>query len=278
MHLCIVSPHLDDAVLSCGVRMQRVRATGGRVTVINIFTAGNNAAARRAEEQAALAVLGAEAVFLDEWDAPERDPRYQDVAEIFTGDLAPVPPAFIVHIAERLRGLFADADEVLLPLAAGFHIDHCIAHAAGRHLAVALPQLPQSYYEDRPYSLWSGMLQARMNMIGCRTDLPVITPEEMTARKVDFHFVSGGGKFPSRVNAANLLPPASFALHGEARDLVASDAEIAKVYDSLAHYTSQMPYIYPDRATFLQENLAHESARSGRAVYAERSWRLSPAA
>jgi hypothetical protein len=66
-------------------------------------------------------------------------------------------------------------------------------------------------------------------------------------------------------------------LKGEVEELLASDGEIARIYASLALYESQMPYIYPDRETFLKNSYAHEAARTGRHVYAERSWRLSPA-
>jgi hypothetical protein len=121
------------------------------------------------------------------------------------------------------------------------------------------------------------MLQARMNMIGCDAGLAAVTPDEMAAACGDYHFVSGAGKFPRSLPPEKLAPPAHVLLKGEVEELLASDGEIARIYASLALYESQMPYIYPDRETFLKNSYAHEAARTGRHVYAERSWRLSPA-
>lgn len=279
MHLCIISPHLDDAVLSCGIRMQRVIAGGGRVSVVNLFHVGTNGDNRRREEDAALDLLGAEALYLHELDAPDRDARYKTDAEIFQGDFAHVPEHFITHITARLAECLRDLapDAVMFPLAAGTHIDHRIAYAAGRRLAAGAPTLAQSYYEDRPYVLWPGMLQARMNEIGCDAGLAPVTAEEMAASHADYYFVSGAGKFPRSLSPALLSPPAVTHLTGAADELLASEGEITRLYDSLACYESQMPHIYPDRQRFLQDSYAHEMARTGRPVYAERSWRLAPA-
>lgn len=283
--LCIVSPHLDDAVLSCGIRMQRAVAAGEKVLVVNIFNAGTNAANRRREEESAVAVLGAQAIFLDELDAPDRDPRFQSEIELFHGDLAHVPEEVIARVTARLATVFRDegVDEAIFPLAAGTHIDHRITYEAGRRLAAAVPGIKQRYYEDRPYILWPGILQARLHQLAVAGDMPAVTPEQMRAAIDDYHYLSHfvpPGEFRDVCLPryfADLTPPGEIALKGVGEELLANPDEVSRIYDSLACYESQMPLIYPDRATFEKDSALHEKARTGRDVYAERSWVLTPA-
>src|SRR5262245_41021927 len=103
MRICIVSPHLDDAILSCGVLMQRHAAKGDKVFALNIFTAGTNADNRRKEDIAAQGAIGAEPVFLDELDAPDRDARYIPLTNLFFGKIDASHAPFIERVAERVR-------------------------------------------------------------------------------------------------------------------------------------------------------------------------------
>lgn len=278
MRICIVSPHLDDAVLSCGVRMQRVARGGGDVTVLNIFTAGTNAANRRVEEENAARTIGARPFFLDELDAPDRDARYLSDIALFHGDMADVPEELIDRVASRIADFLArePADEVYFPLGAGTHIDHRIAFAAAARLSH--PHI--RFYEDRPYILWPGMLQARLNGIGCKTGVQPVTAEDMMrdigAYHYLTHFVPPGAFRDTCLPRyfAGLAPPASYAWQGTDDALAATPEELEKLADSLFCYTSQMPLIYRDRETFLRDSLRHEESRSGRAAYLERSWKL----
>src|ERR1700761_1290077 len=95
MKICIVSPHLDDAVLSCGVLMQRRKAAGDEVLSLNIFTAGTNAANRRKEDERAEKEIGAQTFFLNELDAPDRNPLYKSDIKLFFGPLEDVPETYI---------------------------------------------------------------------------------------------------------------------------------------------------------------------------------------
>jgi len=278
MRLCIVSPHLDDAVLSCGIKMQRVKEAGGEVLVLNIFNAGTNAENRRVEEINAAQVLGATPFFLDELDAPDRDARYKSEIELFHGDFANVPEEVVARVALRIGDFLKEneIDAVYFPLAAGTHIDHRIAYAAGQ-----MVQHPQTrYYEDRPYILWPGMLQARLNQISCQTDVPAITPAEMRAGIDDYHYLAHfvpPGDFRDVCLPryfADLTAPEGYILQGTAEAEHATGAELEKLYDSLACYTSQMPLIYRDRAGFVQDSFSHELQRSGQEAYVERRWRL----
>ncbi len=274
MRLCIVSPHLDDAVLSCGIAMQRARASGGEAVVINIFSAGSGADVRQANDVTAVEMLGGRSVFLDELDAPDRDARYKVEREIFYGDFAHVAQDYIKHIATRLERVIAKEkpDQVLFPLGAGTHVDHLVAYEASKLMTGDF-----AYYEDRPYILWPGMLQARMNMIGCDAGLSPVTAEQMEASHQDYHFLNGAGKFPRDMPPARLVAPAQYGLRGISTAHEASEEEVARLYDSLACYVSQMPFIYPGREAFLHDSYAHEAERSGRQAYIERAWSFMPA-
>src|SRR5437879_3128408 len=122
MGIVAVSPHLDDAALSASVPLAR-----GGATVVTIFTAlprpdqpitwwdrltGATSSLERqrervAEDEAAMRLLSARGVHLDEPEALYRD-----------GD----PDTD--RVAERLTGLLQTADEVWLPSAIGGHRDH----------------------------------------------------------------------------------------------------------------------------------------------------------
>jgi LmbE family N-acetylglucosaminyl deacetylase len=127
-----VSPHLDDAALSCSARILRDVAAGKRVLVATVFSAGApDEARRKREDRRAMKRLGVEHVHLDYRDAPWRNRRFDSFRAIVLG-----------KADFRLRLRF-DADEIVAPLAIGTHVDHRIVHAA----------FPRAmYYEDRPYA------------------------------------------------------------------------------------------------------------------------------
>ncbi|MDP2205111.1 MAG: PIG-L family deacetylase [Alphaproteobacteria bacterium] len=281
MKICIVSPHLDDALLSCGILMQRHVAASNEVFVLNIFTAGTNAANRRTEEQNAMAKAGAAVFFLDELDAPDRNPVYWANEKLFFGALDDVPADYISKVENRLHDFFAEhkIDLAYFPLGAGNHIDHRITYTAG----LRIKDTPVKFYEDRPYILWPGVLQGRMNQIGSNAVLPVITAEAMRAGLGGYHYLKHF--VPEGAYQQECLPlyfqalnqPSSNTLHAASETLVATEAELKHLYDCLAMYESQMGFIYPDYETFVKDSLAYEQATSGQRVYAERSWTLSPA-
>jgi LmbE family N-acetylglucosaminyl deacetylase len=278
MKICIVSPHIDDAILSCGVRMQRAVAAGDEVLVLNIFSAGTNSENRQKEEQRAEAVLGAKPFFLNELDAPDRNPAaYGTDQGIFFGKLDLADP-IIPKVEQRIREFLAanKVDLAVFPLGAGTHIDHRIAHEAGRRIR----ETKVRFYEDRPYILWPGVLHGRMNQIGSDAELPKVTEQQMRDALESYHylrhFVPKGpyqdACLPMYFAALNM--PSSKKLKSSSETLVATDAEAKKLYEALACYDSQMVHIYPDYGTFMKDSLRYELAMSGRGVYAERSWTL----
>lgn len=156
----IVSPHLDDAVFSCGELLERTPGA----TVVTVFAgtptdscltdwdrrcgfpdAEQAMRARRAEDAAALATLGARPVWLDLLDAQYGgDYRPEDIEE----RLAPC--------LERQRG-----GMVAVPMGL-FHSDHLVVHEACLRLHARYPDLDWLCYEDALYRRLPGLLQERL--------------------------------------------------------------------------------------------------------------------
>ena len=180
--LVVLSPHLDDAALSCGGRIVHAVDGGRRVVVATFFTEdepfeppsqlaadlrrwwklppGEVMKHRRAEDLEACRRLGAEAVHLDLPEAPyRRDERgailYRDVPSLYA-ELHPADEPWRERLAARietlLAGLPADA-EVLGPLGVGGHVDHVLVRAALER--VRPPRDPATaLYEEFPYNEW----------------------------------------------------------------------------------------------------------------------------
>ena len=134
-----VSPHLDDAVFSAGATLAALADAGHEVTVVTCFTRSvpdptgfalacqldkglapdvDYMALRRAENAAAMAVLGATPVDLALPEAPHRG--YTSAPDLFAG----VHPDDDVwrEVADLLAALSADL--WLAPQALGDHVDH----------------------------------------------------------------------------------------------------------------------------------------------------------
>jgi LmbE family N-acetylglucosaminyl deacetylase len=161
--LLVVSPHLDDGVLSCGTLLA---ARPGAV-VLTLFAgtpanatqltdwdraagfddAREAVAARRQEDAAALAVLGAQPLWFDFTDAQYGQPRSADA----------VAAALEVVVAERQPA------SVLVPMGL-FHEDHTLAHDAALRVMRRRPLRAESWYayEDVPYRRLDGWLQRRL--------------------------------------------------------------------------------------------------------------------
>jgi LmbE family N-acetylglucosaminyl deacetylase len=158
-----VSPHLDDAAFSVGGSLAAMASAGHEVTVVTCFTASvphpsdfalacqldkglpadvDYLALRRAEDAAAMAVLGADAVYLGLPEAPHRG--YSSAADLFSG----------VHDGDDVwRSLTTalagyDADLWLAPQGLGGHVDHLqVLHT------VSVIDPPVLWWRDSPYVL-----------------------------------------------------------------------------------------------------------------------------
>ncbi len=174
-----LSPHLDDVVLSCGALLSRM---AGNVEdtpeVLTVFAgdaqskyseiaatihkewqlSGDIVAARRREDQRALAHLGLRAHHLTLPEALYRTTAagghlYPTEESLFRKS---APPEFaLCRMAERiLRGSLEhlNAVAVYLPLGIGGHVDHLLARKIGERVAGVLG-LECGYFEDLPYGL-----------------------------------------------------------------------------------------------------------------------------
>lgn len=183
MHI-FISPHPDDASLSCGGLIHHLTHAGESVLIIT--TMGGNppthapdtplirelharwglgahpSQVRRDEDAAAAKVLGADIRFLDLPDCIYRrgangEALYPTGAELFAPyrvgtDIAQDVGVLMIAYGDVLKA----ATRVYFPLAVGNHVDHQIAHGwAGMFSAEGVTP-EQWFYEDYPYSAVEG--------------------------------------------------------------------------------------------------------------------------
>lgn len=149
----ILSPHLDDAVMSCW----HLLSSPGDVTVINVFAGspppGSGAAwwdresgaldslvrmnERRAEDREAMTIAGRDATSLDFLDE-QYEPPCQSLGEIVS----------------QLRELIDPEAVVYAPAALGEHADH--EHVRGAALELAASGQSVRLYADHPHALRLG--------------------------------------------------------------------------------------------------------------------------
>jgi len=188
--LVVLSPHLDDAVLSCGGRIAHAVEQGRRVIVATVFTRdepaeppsalaadlrrwwnlppGEVMSRRRAEDVEACRRLGAESLHLDLAEAPYRTDGtdgtdgpdaagailYPTLGSLY-GELAPADAAAESELVRALARFEPEA-ELLGPLGVGHHVDHQLVRRA---LLAARPGA--ALYEEFPYTEWKWFAVAR---------------------------------------------------------------------------------------------------------------------
>jgi LmbE family N-acetylglucosaminyl deacetylase len=169
--LVIVSPHLDDAVLSLGALIAREVAAGRRVEVVSCFTSGppldtivpeqrifGDYSMRRAEDERAMAVLGASYRWLDLHERIWRDPPLPRTSGVFPTHVFRTPErmddfAELATLRAELARILDTGATIYAPLAIGHHVDHVeVALAALREVLGAGAFDRIHFYED-PYAL-----------------------------------------------------------------------------------------------------------------------------
>ncbi|MCB9771756.1 MAG: PIG-L family deacetylase [Candidatus Omnitrophica bacterium] len=167
----ILSPHLDDAVFSCGGEIAKLRYEG-KVLVINIFTkyledakkaAVVLGAERYAEESGAAKTLDYEYKNLDELDAFFRLPIYRSIGNIFR----PIGPVDLEYCKTLQQILFKELENlsferVYVPLAIGWHVDHYLTFLAMQDFAA---KNKVYFYEDAPYCFIDTATNSRLHQI-----------------------------------------------------------------------------------------------------------------
>ena len=158
--ILVISPHLDDAVLSCGGLLLQ----NSDALVVTVFTADPPTQRvgpldawaapelRRDEDAMAMERVGAKARLLNMVDAidrlgPEGERLYPRIAALF-GTVARPDAPIRDQIVEAVVPLIEDR-LVLCPMAVGAHVDHQLCAHAGRKLQSLGHQV--LFYEDAPY-------------------------------------------------------------------------------------------------------------------------------
>lgn len=177
MQHIILSPHYDDAALSCGGLIAQRAAAGELVVVATVFggrpdlttlspfaraiharpgAAGDLIAQRVAEERQALAILGAQGWPGDYLDCiyrrAEADGRWlYDSEEAIFGAVDAADDGLVDELAAVLAALAPPAGQCLIyaPLAVGNHVDHQVVQRAAMKLVEGGYDL--LFYEDYPY-------------------------------------------------------------------------------------------------------------------------------
>lgn len=206
-----LSPHLDDAALSCGGRIYQERQAGLSVLVLTLMAgdppseatetslasrlharweldaASNPVAIRRVEDKEALSALGAHGLH---WEWPDciyrRHPKtgqflYDSEMRLFD----PVHAAekgLIEEVARRLAGLpLALGGRVYAPLTVGGHVDHRLVRQAAE--AWGVPEGELVYYEDYPYAERPGALETVIgDGDGWRVEIVPMTEQSLAAK------------------------------------------------------------------------------------------------
>jgi LmbE family N-acetylglucosaminyl deacetylase len=196
-----LSPHLDDVALSCGGQIFMATQRGESVLIVTI-TAGDPVApvseyaaglhtrwelvdateARRQEDLAASAILGAEAYH---WDVPDciyrvdstGVPFYLSDADIF-GAVAPEEMVLVDELAAQMRAL-PPARQVVVPLTVRNHVDHQLTRLAAEE---AFDPSTLLYYEDYPYSQVPGAVARTLEQSGGRWSAEVVALDEAALR------------------------------------------------------------------------------------------------
>jgi LmbE family N-acetylglucosaminyl deacetylase len=202
----VLSPHLDDAALSLGGAIARFALENERILVVTIAAgspppgaapspfaaslhrawglgAGDAVARRRREDEAAMALLGAESRRLDQLDAVYRLPdRYGSEAALL-GEPAAHDRLEIEVLAELAPILAASPRAlVLAPLAVGGHVDHRLVYRAA--IEFARRDRDVAFYEDFPYAAKPGAVAERLDAIGGSLEPTVVDITATLDRKI----------------------------------------------------------------------------------------------
>jgi LmbE family N-acetylglucosaminyl deacetylase len=212
-----LSPHYDDIPLSCGGTVTSLAARGVRPEIALIFgdypdpdapltsfaerlhdewglAAGEVIDARRAEEAAASALIGATDIYLPFRDAIYRGSSYVSDELLFADPVeaeAELPQA----IVDALDLSVPSGGElhVYAPLGIGRHVDHQVAFQAGRLLHESGVRV--RFYEDLPYALEAPHVTRRMDDLRGQVENAEKVPvEEVWQTKIEAIMA-----FPSQV-------------------------------------------------------------------------------
>jgi LmbE family N-acetylglucosaminyl deacetylase len=281
-----VSPHMDDAVYSCGGRIVQRRAEGARILVVTVFGNGRDddkgegvwgdMAQRKKEERAAMDLLDCDHLLINLPDLLVRPTSKLNVvryaipfAQLGPSDLQRHLSAAISAIRVRFA---TPSAKVFFPLAIGAHPDHRLVFEVGE----AFAEEPFVwFYEDVPYAEVRALRDDRLHALGLAPAVfrfsaigethKFMVPHAprwqrpMTWLSVASHWAAM--QLLSRMRAGDAI-----ARREEVRDI---SAVIARKVEAVRAYVTQTAYFYPDDDAIYQR-LCRDGER-----YVERYWQLS---
>jgi LmbE family N-acetylglucosaminyl deacetylase len=200
-----VSPHLDDAILSCGGTIHQLAQAGNRVLIVTAMAgdppagaispfaqslrkrwrlAAEDTVARRSEDIKACRSLSASWLH---WDIPDciyrrsirNDKPLYDSEESLFGEINQLEIDLVDYLADLMRSLPA-AESIFMPLGAGNHVDHQLTRMASERW---LEPSSFAYYEEYPYADTNRQLdQAIGNPKLWRAEIFGLEPDDIQAR------------------------------------------------------------------------------------------------
>jgi LmbE family N-acetylglucosaminyl deacetylase len=168
----VLSPHLDDAVLSIGATIAREATNGQQVCVMTFFTTGPDPSelptelrkfadyeTRKREDEAACAVLGATPRWLGYVERIFREPRLPKLLRVFE---TPEKRADLLNanaMRDQLIELIRQEPKAWFyaPLGVGNHIDHVEVFVAAVEAMEATGARDRFRFYEDPYALGSRM-------------------------------------------------------------------------------------------------------------------------
>jgi LmbE family N-acetylglucosaminyl deacetylase len=245
-----LSPHLDDAALSCGGRIYRERRSGLSVLVLTLMAGDapheaadlptpiladlhtrweleanpNPVVDRRGEDIAALGILEADALH---WDWPEcvyrRHPHTGEFLypseESLWDRVHPSEYQLPDQLAERLADLpLAPGAKVFVPLTVGGHVDHHIVRQAAELWGAPTGEL--IFYEEYPYAEHPEALGGVLgNREGWEIEIVPVDEEALDAKaKAVAHYRSQISTFFTGADEIAIRLRAYAAIVGEGRE------------------------------------------------------------
>ena len=221
-----VSPHFDDIALSCG-GTAAIEARAGRALVVTVFAGAptgplnsfaefqhqrwgaqdDAVAARRREDDAAMAALGADSTRLDYHDAIYRGDLYLSDDDLF-GPVKAADQSVADAVAQSVTAIVQQASprRVYLPLSVGNHVDHQICTALAARLVAE--RLTVLLYEDFPYAATPGAVERRVERLDRTLKPTIVDISETIERRL------------AAIRCYASQVPTIFRHHGRAEDVV----------------------------------------------------------
>ncbi len=302
----IISPHLDDAVFSCGGLIAQL-VKDGPVLVLNIFTRYLSdvkahgvvlSEKRYQEEEDASRLLGFESRSIGELDVSFRREAYRQLGNIFRPPVAEdmdwLPILRKRIFTELARSSF---QQLYVPLGIGWHVDHVLTYLVFESW---LEKDRLVYYEDTPYCCIPHSTRYRLNEIAKyprqRSDeslAPVSQTRAWWQASMAYANTALMRNLEPWIVRRCAVPVVSFYLYCQItrhktlisnsdvnylRPMVLSiDQEFSQKIFAMAAYASQFREFFSSSDDCASTLLAYSTRLSHDAIATERYWMLSSA-